>query len=974
MNKPLFKISLIFGLIFFTALLAVAQNKKYVWKTGTSAGYTYKYITNDPAKARFYTLKNGLTIILSENNKEPRITSKIAVRAGSNTDPKEHTGLAHYLEHLLFKGTDKYGSLDWSKEQPLIQEIEDRYEQYNKTTDVGRRKAMYKEIDSVSVLASKYAIANEYDKLMATMGGQGTNAHTWVEETVYEEDIPASAVDKFLTVQAERFRNPVFRLFHTELEAVYEEKNESLDNDGWKIQQAMHSYLFPTHNYGQQSTIGTIAHLKNPSLKAIRQYYNDYYVPNNMAVIMVGDFKSDEMVMKIDQHMGYMKAAAVKEYQPVAEKPLTGPIVKDIYGPTSESLAIGYRIGANGTRAALMAGLVAEILSNGKAGLLDLNLSQPQKVLQAGAYTRQYKDYGIFSIYAAPKEGQSLKEVKDLVLQQIELLKSGNFSDALLKAIVANEKLSALNNIEDNASRAEDLMSDYIKSNTKNWGKEVSRIDDISKVSKSEIAAFAKTFFADNYVVLNKYQGEAAEIEKVEKPPITAVETNAGAQSDFLKMVAKIPAQTIAPEWLDFQKDIQHGKFGEAEILAVKNTDNQLFRQYFQFEMGKWNSKLLPVAAAYLSFLSHDKKFYELACKFFLNVDNQVTTVGLTGLQENYVKAMELLNEVLLNGEVNQAAFTAMKENLLKNRQNNKLNKGSIMQAMLSYATYGKNNPYNFTLTDDEINNLKPEELIAVLRNLFSYKYSVIYYGPVGLPEYKVMLANVHRLPTKFSAYPEAISFKKVAQNENKVLFTDYNMVQVDASWYRTANQYVPAQEVTADLFNNYFGFGMGSVVFQTLRESKALAYSTNAVYGKPRKKEDQFYVTAFIGCQADKVDDAIKGMNSLLNDLPYNEKAFQSAKMSLSNQLETERIMEDRIIFSFIDARRKGLDYDLRKEAYAAIPKISFQDIKKLHNDYFANQAYTYCIVGAQKKLPLSQLSNYGKVEQLSLETLFGY
>lgn len=226
MNTPNFKISLIIGLIFFTALSAGAQNKanKYQWKTASSAGYSYRYITNDPAKARFYTLKNGLTVILSENKKEPRITAKIAVRAGSNTDPKEHTGLAHYLEHLLFKGTDKYGSLDWAKEKPLVQEIEERYEAYNKTTDVAKRKAMYRGIDSVSVLASKYAIANEYDKLMGAMGGQGTNAHTWVEETVYEEDIPASAIDKFLTVQAERFRNPVFRLFHTELEAVYEEK------------------------------------------------------------------------------------------------------------------------------------------------------------------------------------------------------------------------------------------------------------------------------------------------------------------------------------------------------------------------------------------------------------------------------------------------------------------------------------------------------------------------------------------------------------------------------------------------------------------------------------------------------------------------------------------------------------------------------------------------------------------------------
>ena len=212
------KFTYLFLLLLVTASLQA--QKKYEWKQASSGGYTYKYVTNDPMNTRFYTLKNGLTVVLSPNKKEPRIAVRIPVRAGSNTDPKDHTGLAHYLEHMLFKGTDKFGSLDWSKEKPLLDQIDNLYEQYNSTTDAEQRKKIYRTIDSVSGLASKYAIANEYDKMMASIGSQRTNAHTWVEETVYEEDIPSNAVDKFLAVQAERFRNPILRIFHTELEAV----------------------------------------------------------------------------------------------------------------------------------------------------------------------------------------------------------------------------------------------------------------------------------------------------------------------------------------------------------------------------------------------------------------------------------------------------------------------------------------------------------------------------------------------------------------------------------------------------------------------------------------------------------------------------------------------------------------------------------------------------------------------------------
>src|SRR5580698_3453915 len=233
-------------LFFFVFLLvgvagvALAQDgvrTKYEWKTDSSAGYTYRDVTNGPLQARVYTLSNGLTVVLSVNHKEPRVAVRIAVRAGSNTDPRDHTGLAHYLEHLLFKGTDQYGSLDWAKEKPYLDKIDALYEQYNSTKDPAQRKLIYRRIDSVSGVARHYAIANEYDKMMADIGSQGSNAHTWVEETVYEEDIPSNTMDKFLAIQAERYRNPIFRLFHTELEAVYEEKNRGLDNDNVKVQE-----------------------------------------------------------------------------------------------------------------------------------------------------------------------------------------------------------------------------------------------------------------------------------------------------------------------------------------------------------------------------------------------------------------------------------------------------------------------------------------------------------------------------------------------------------------------------------------------------------------------------------------------------------------------------------------------------------------------------------------------------------------
>ena len=195
----------------------------------------YESVANDPMKSRIYTLDNGLKVYLSVNKDQPRIQTYIAVRVGGKNDPSTNTGLAHYLEHLMFKGTTQFGTSDYEKERPLLDEIEQLYEVYRTKTDPGERKAIYHQIDSLSYEASKYAIANEYDKLMAGIGSEGTNAYTSYDVTCYTEDIPSNEVENWAKIQSNRFKDMVIRGFHTELEAVYEEKNISLTDDSRKM-------------------------------------------------------------------------------------------------------------------------------------------------------------------------------------------------------------------------------------------------------------------------------------------------------------------------------------------------------------------------------------------------------------------------------------------------------------------------------------------------------------------------------------------------------------------------------------------------------------------------------------------------------------------------------------------------------------------------------------------------------------------
>lgn len=974
--KPL----LIALLIFAFAKISTAQN--FAWKTATSGGYTYKYVTGDPTKSRFYTLKNGLTVILSPTSKLPRIQSYIAVKAGGKTDPADHTGLAHYLEHMMFKGTNKYGSLNWEKEKPLLDQIDNLYEQYNSTKDEAKRKEIYKQIDQVSGQASKFAIANEYDKMMSSMGGQGTNAFTSFEQTVYTDDIPSSSVDKFLTLQAERFRQPVLRIFHTELEAVYEEKNRTLDNDPRKAQEAMFKALFPNNNYGKQTTIGTIEHLKNPSLKAIRKYYYDYYVPNNMGIIFTGDFNPDVMIKKIALHFNYMKPKPVPPYKFDPEVPIASPIVREVYGPTPESLTIAFRFPGANTNDARMLDLVGAMLTNGKAGLFDLNLVKKQQLLSASASSYTLKDYGVMLLQGNPIKGQSLDEVKNLMLGEIAKLRSGNFSDDLVESIVNNQKKSILEENESYQSRADNLMDAFTSGI--DWKSKVGLVNTLSKVTKAQVVNFAIKYFNDNnYVIVYKRQGEDKSMVKVDKPTITPVDVNATAQSPFLKKVNAMPATPIKPVWVDYDKDIQRAQSGPNEFLAVQNKNNSIFKMYYRYDMGSYNNKLLSLAGQYLQFLGTNTKsaedfskaFYKLASSYSISVSGEFSTVSFTGLQENFDATMNLYEDLLANCKPDEAALAGLKTRLKRSRENAKLNKTSIIQGLVSYAQYGPVNPFNNVLTDDELDAVKATDLVNILHQLNSYKHTILYYGPQTAAQAATNLARLHKTPATFIAYPTQKVFTKIVPTSNKVLFANYDMVQAEIYWVRPESEYDASKKPKIDLFNSYFGDGMNAIVFQTIRESKALAYSTYAQYAPPSRKGDRDVFIAYVGTQADKLNDAVKSMNELLNDdLRESDKGITTARDNIRKSIETERITEENILLSYLSAKRLGLNYDQRKNTFSAIEKLSYADMKAFHDTELRDKPYTYCIIASDKKVSADDLKKYGEFVKPDLKQVFGY
>ena len=526
--------------------------------TATAKDYKYEIVKGDQMQTRIYTLDNGLKVYLSVNTEKPRIQTYIAVRTGSKNDPAETTGLAHYLEHLMFKGTKQFGTIDPVAEEPLLNDIERRYEEYRLISDPELRRQKYHEIDSVSQLAARYFIPNEYDKLMAAIGAEGTNAYTSNDVTCYTEDIPSNEVENWARIQGDRFQNMVIRGFHTELEAVYEEYNIGIAQDSRKLWEAMSKMLFPTHPYGTQTTIGTQEHLKNPSIVNIKNYFNKWYRPNNVAICMAGDLNPDETIAIIDRYFGQWKPGQdVRQPEFPALKPITAPRDTTVFGLEAETLWMGWRFDRGNSLQCDTLNIIGDMLSNGTAGLIDLDINNQMKMLGAFGGMESLRDYSAFILGGTPKEGQSLEEVRTLLLAEIEKLKSGDFSDDLLPSIINNAKLNYFTRLESNQARANLFVDTYI--NEIPWEQQVGYLDRISGITKEQVVDFARRHFGQNYVSVLKRQGEDKTLKKIDKPQITPIPTNRDLMSQFVKDIQNSNVKPIQPRFVDFKKDLAFG-------------------------------------------------------------------------------------------------------------------------------------------------------------------------------------------------------------------------------------------------------------------------------------------------------------------------------------------------------------------------------------------------------------------------------
>ena len=926
-------------------------------------------------------LDNGLTVYLNEDHNATKVFGAVAVNAGSKNDPATSTGIAHYLEHMLFKGTQKIGTWNWEKEQIYMNKIIYLYDELGKATEQLVIDSIQNEINKNTVKASKYNMPNEFDKLINNIGGTGLNAFTSEDMTFYHNSFPSSQINKWLSLYSERLINPVFRSFQSELEVVYEEKNRSMDNFIYKILEELNQNMFKGHPYGTQTTLGSVEHLKKPSLTNMYNFYKQYYVASNMALILVGDFNSDKIIPIIKKQFGRLPKG--ERAKTNFDKPLgfEGKVVeKRRYTPVKLGI-LGYKTVPSNNDDNYTLDVINYILNNeNQTGLLD-KLALDNDLMVSESMSMSYKDDGGLVIYFLPKiVGQSLGKAEALVLNVLNELKTGDFNKVLLEN--AKQKI-----IQDYKFEMEDIESRGIGfGDMFVMGKTVKQINSytkyISKVSIEDVKGIASKYFGENYFAMYSKMGFPKKT-KLSKPGFKPVKPVQYKSSDFAYKFRGQKGLKVKPKYLDFKKDLYVGSLeGNSVLYANKNPYNDLFSLEISYNIGEEKYAELPFLTQLLDFAGTEKypvedlklRFADLGITYSFSSNDNYFNVYLEGNENGLKEALVIINSIMRKPVIDENKLKQVVDNINSGRKMAYKDPSGMGAVLANYAIYGDESPYLTQASIKELKKYNLTNLLSVLTDITTYSANVYYTGVSSPESISELLLKSYRLD-KSDKKEEYFIRKEIKNTENKVFFVnDKNTVQSQVYFYVNGGDYTQDLYPKINAFNTYFGRGFSGLVMQEIREYRSMAYTAYGYYTNPKMQGTPSKLIGFVGCQADKTIDAIHIMDSLITDMPQKPERIDMIRNKLYLESQTSYPSFRNVPNKVAEYNRFKIMEDPNIKASEVYRKLKFDDIYKFWKNNISSKPVVITIYGNKKRVDTGKLSEYGKLIEKSKKDIYIY
>jgi zinc protease len=925
----------------------------------------------DPLKVTQYQLPNGLTVMLTENHNMPQIFGVVAVKAGGKNDPKDATGMAHYLEHMLFKGTEELGTWDYEKEKVHLKNIENLYEELGKTSDQLKREEIQKKINDEAILAGKYAIPNEMDRMLSEIGGTNVNAFTTEDFTAYHNEFPANKLEHWLKIYDHRFEKPVFRLFQSELETVYEEKNRSMDSPFSEVIDQFNKNFWKNHPYGQQPIIGHTEHLKNPSLQKMYEYFNTYYVANNMVLALSGDFETEEAKKLIEKYFSDWRTGKVPVFPNYQEDEFKGKEKIEIKATPIKAMLRGYRSPKNNHPDQKKIQIANYMLSNGEgSGLLDM-LATQGKLTFAGVIPFEYNDYGASIIFAVPKiVGQSFEDAEEIVQEQINLIREGKIDNSFFEGAKTSLIKDFQRQLETNDSRALMMVNAFASNTT--WIEYLKTFNELNLISKKDVVDAVNKYYGENFLALYSKMGTPKK-DKLSKPKFEAVIPEDGKVSDFCKDWRQTETLAMEARFVDFERDILTSELAELVTLkTVKNPFNEIFSLNFSWGIGSDYDSMLLYLPSYLDKLGtkeksaseFKKQLFELGALMSFSSNSENVSLYVEGIDSKLEETVKLVNEFLSNFQHDEKAIKIIADEIKSNRKLDNKDLNNLLSSLELFAIYGEESPKLKEFSSKEIQKLKSKDFENSFRKMLNYEMTISYVGTHPVSKItEILEKNILKFNPKNKALEAKVREKRGFETPKVYFIDDQKAVQSQIKFIMNGNVMNLDQAGDVAAFNLYFGGDMSSLVFQEIREFRSLAYSTSANYQMARKQGLANYFTAYIGCQGDKTPESIQVMNDLITNMPAKREREDGIRSALISNSKTNKPGFRSLIPTVEIWKKRGYTEDPNIKMIAYFQDLNFDQIQAFYDKEIKGKPMQIIVVGNSKKFDTKLLEKYGKV-----------
>ena len=934
-------------------------------------------------KVKEYRLENGLTVWLNEDHSQPKVFGAVVVKAGAKDCPD--TGIAHYFEHMMFKGTDRIGTLDYESEKVLLDSIAMKYDELAMTEDTAARARLQKEINELSIRSSEYVIPNEFNRLINRFGGSGLNAATSYDATIYFNTFSPQYMVQWAEINSERLINPVFRLFQSELETVYEEKNMYGDFIGGQVMDTLMARYFGPHPYAYP-IIGSTKNLKNPRLTEMHKFFEDYYVASNMALILSGDFDAQQVMPILEKAFSRIRSGNAPKQEKVMLPPFNGRETMKVKFPIPfiKAMGLGFRGVSANHEDQVALNIAVNLLNNANGtGYLD-KLMVEHKLMGALAINESMNEAGILAVAIMPKLLiQSYSSAEKMVWDEINRVKNGDFSDEMFNSLKLEQKRQYASSLENIDSRATVMMNLF--SQGKSWNDYLNEVARIESITKEDVVRVAQKYFSNNYLCVTKSTGKYPK-DNLPKPAFSpVVPRNADASSSYAKQLEKIPEQQVAPRIIDFEKDVKTSKLTPLVTLyTTPNPLNDIFTLNISYGIGALEQPELMQLTNYLQLLGTESLSFEqfrsrlqsIGSTLAFDVTSDAFVMKVTGFDNHIDETMELVGDFIRHAKADDKKLRQIVDDAKVSEKAFFKSGDNVASALLEQVKYGDQSRYLRKLSLSQIKKLKGKDMLAIYDKVRSVQCDLHYCGT--LPVEKVIGTIRQHLPLERTTIASNSPYYRELKQYDRptVFFIDMpDMAQSIVYGYVKGDPVDDkASRHASRLFSVYFGGDMSSLMFQEIREFRSFAYRTSGRYQLPNHahKGTAGSFTAMLSTQSDKTLDALGVLDSLIREMPLKPERMEAVKQTLVNRINNDYPPFRNLSEKVASARMEGFDRDPAEEFLRDIATMDMQDISRFYQEQISGRPVVYVITGNRKHIDMKKLAEYGTIIKVKKKGIY--